>query len=318
VLVGDKLFVASTEGTVACIEASNGKTLWRISAGAALTAGVGSDGKTVVVGAQDGVVLAFDANNGKSRWKAQASSQILSSPAVGRGVVVVRSLDNRILALDSETGARRWFVQRPAPSLALQAAPGIVIADDTVYSALPAGRLLALSVGTGVPRWESSIAEPRGATELERVVDVSGTPVLLGKDICATSYQGRIACADIGNGALRWARELSAEVGPGIDERFVFAADERGNVHSFARANGANQWRNTSLSWRGLSAPISFSRAVVVGDKEGYLHFLSREDGAMLARLSTDGSAIKARPLIASSLLIVQTLGGKIVALSAD
>jgi len=317
-LVGDKLFVASTEGTVACIEASNGKTLWRINAGAALTAGVGSDGKTVVVGAQDGVVLAFDANNGKSRWKAQASSQILSSPAVGRGVVVVRSLDNRILALDSETGARRWFVQRPAPSLALQAAPGIVIADDTAYVALPAGRLLALSVGTGVPRWESSIAEPRGATELERVVDVSGTPALIGKDICATSYQGRIACADVGNGALRWARELSAEVGPGIDERFVFAADERGNVQAFARPNGASQWRNASLSWRGLSAPVSFSRAVVVGDKEGYLHFLSREDGAMLARLPTDGSAIKARPLIASSLLIVQTSGGKIVALSAD
>ncbi len=318
VLVGDKLFVASTEGTVACIEASNGKTLWRINAGATLTAGVGSDGKTVVVGAQDGVVLAFDANNGKSRWKAQASSQVLSSPAVGRGVVVVRSLDNRILALDSETGARRWFVQRPAPALALQAAPGIVIADDTAYVALPAGRLLALSVGTGVPRWESSIAEPRGATELERVVDVSGTPALTGKDICATSYQGRIACADAGNGTLRWARELSAEVGPGIDERFVFAADERGNVQAFARPNGANQWRNTSLSWRGLSAPISFSRVVVVGDKEGYLHFLSREDGAMLARLSTDGSAIKARPLIANSLLVVQTSGGKIVALSAD
>ncbi len=317
-LVGDKLFVASADGTIACIDASNGKFIWRINAGAALTAGVGSDGKTVVVGAQDGVVLAFDASNGKSRWKSQASSQLLSSPAVGRGVVVLRSLDNRILALDSETGARRWFVQRPAPSLALQAAPGIVIAEDTAYLALPAGRLLALSIGTGVPRWESSIAEPRGATELERVVDVSGTPVLAGKDICATTYQGRLACADVTNGALRWARELSAEVGPGIDERFVFAADERGNVQSFARANGANQWRNATLSWRGLSAPVSFARAVVVGDKEGYLHFLSREDGAMLARLSTDGSAIKARPLIAKSLLIVQTSGGKILALSAD
>lgn len=318
ILVGDKLFVASTNGTVACIDAANGKTIWRISAGVALTAGVGSDGKTVVVGAQDGLVLAFDASNGKSRWKAQASSQILSSPAVGRGVAVVRSLDNRILALDSETGARRWFVQRPAPSLALQAAPGIVIADDTAYVALPAGRLLALSIGTGVPRWESSIAEPRGATELERVVDVSGTPALTGKDICATSYQGRLACADVGNGALRWARELSAEVGPGIDERFVFAADERGNVQAFARANGANQWRNASLSWRGLSTPVSFARSVVVGDKEGYLHFLSREDGAMLARLSTDSSAIKARPVIAGSLLIVQTSGGKILALSTD
>lgn len=316
-LVDGKLFVGSADGTVAAIDAGTGKTLWRVNAGMNLTAGVGSDGNTVAVAGTDGALVAFDAANGKIRWKGQATSEVLSSPAVGSGMVVVRSLDNRIIALDVQTGLRRWFLQRPAPALALRAAPGIVIADGIAYVALPGGRMTAVGVVNGAVRWEASIAEPRGATELERVVDVSGTPVIGGRDICATTYQGRIACADISNGTLRWARELSAEVGPGMDERFVFAADERGNVQAFSREGGASQWRNTTLGWRGLSAPVSFGRAVVVGDLKGYLHFLSREDGAVIARESTDGSAIRATPIVAGSSLIVQTAAGKLLALSA-
>ena len=130
--------------------------------------------------------------------------------------------------------------------------------------------------------------------------------------------QGRIACVDAGNGTLRWARELSAAVGPGIDQRYVFAADDKGNLQAFARESGSNLWRNTSLAWRGLSAPVSFGRAVVVGDRQGYLHFLSREEGAMLARLSTDGSAVSATPLVAGSSLIVQTQDGKLMAVASD
>jgi outer membrane protein assembly factor BamB len=140
----------------------------------------------------------------------------------------------------------------------------------------------------------------------------------MGRDICATSYQGRIACVDAGNGTLRWARELSSAVGPGIDQRYVFAADDKGNLQAFARETGSNLWRNTSLAWRGLSAPVSFGRAVVVGDRQGYLHFLSREEGAMLARLSTDGSAVSATPLVAGSNLIVQTQDGKLMAVASD
>ena len=317
-LVGDKLYVASAEGTVASLDVISGKSLWRINAGVGLTAGVGSDGKSVVVAGTDGVILAFDAANGKSLWKSQASSEILSAPAVGRGMVVVRSLDNRIIGLDAETGARRWFLQRTSPALTLRAAPGIVIAESNAYVALPGGRLIAMSLLNGAVRWEAAIAEPRGATELERVADVSGTPVIAGRDICAAAYQGRIACVDISNGTLRWSRELSAEVGAGIDERFVFAADERGNLLAFTRESGASQWRNTALSWRRLSAPVSFGRAVVVGDREGYLHFLSREEGSMIARVATDGSAIKAAPVVSGSSLIVQTQAGKLFALTAN
>ncbi len=315
---GGKVYAASAAGELASFDASNGKQLWRTNAGTGITAGVATDGNTIAVGGTDGALMAFDAATGKLRWKMQASTEILSSPAIGNGLIVVRSMDNLIAAYDVETGARRWFVQRSAPPLVLRAAPGIVMADGLAFVALPAGRLLALSTVTGVARWEAAIAEPRGATELERVADVSGMPVLLSREICAASYQGRIACVDAGNGSMRWARELSAEVGPGIDQRYVFAADEKGNVLAFSRDAGSNLWRNTSLGYRRLTAPVSFGRAVVVGDREGYLHFLSREEGAMLARVATGSSAIRATPVVAGASLIVQNTDGKLVAVSTD
>ncbi len=313
-----RLFTANEGGELMSIDPSNGKIVWRIDTGSRLVSGVAADGGTVVVAGAEGAVLAFDAANGQKRWKFDASTEVLSAPAIGNGTVVLRSLDNRIVALDAGTGSRRWYLQRSTPSLSLQAAPGIIVADGLAFVGLPAGRLIALSALSGAPRWEVTIAEPRGATELERVSDVSGTPALIGRDICATAYQGRIACVDAGNGTLRWARELSTAVGPGVDQRYVFAAYEKGNLQAFARDTGSNLWRNTSLAWRGLSAPVSFGRAVVVGDRLGYLHFLSREEGALLARLSTDGSAIISAPLIAGSHLIVQTQDGRLLAVASD
>jgi len=317
-VVDSRVYAASADGEIACLEAADGKLIWKIKAGTELTAGVGTDGKVLVVAGADGAILAFDAADGKPLWKAQASTEVLSPPALGSGVVVIRSMDNRIAAYDLESGNRRWFVQRTAPALALRASPGILMHDGVAYVALPAGRLLALAAQTGAPRWDAPIAEPRGATELERVADVSGMPALMGREICAASYQGRLACVDAGNGSVRWARELSAEVGPGLDQRYVFASDERGNLQAFARDSGSSLWRNTSLSWRGLSSPVSFGRAVVVGDRQGYLHFFSREEGALLARVQTDGSGIRATPVVAGSTLIVQSQNGSLLAIATE
>ncbi len=312
-----KVFAAATDGEVAAFDAANGQPLWNTRVDADISAGVGADIGTVAVASAKGTLFAFDTATGKQRWKVKLSTEVLSAPAVGSGVVVVRSMDNKIAAYDAETGNRRWIVQRNAPALVLRAAPGIVINDGIAFVALPAGRLLALSALTGVARWDAAIAEPRGATELERVADVSGTPALLGREICATSYQGRLACVDVGNGSVRWAREFSTDVGPAIDQRYVFAADEQGTLAGFSRDTGGSLWRSTVLAGRVLSAPASFGRAVVVGDKEGYLHFLSREEGAMLARVSV-GSQVRAAPLVTGANLIVQTRAGKLMALSTE
>ena len=231
---------------------------------------------------------------------------------------MVRSLDNHIVAYDANSGARRWAVQRAMPPLTLRTAPGIVISGETAFVALPGGRLSALALGNGGPRWEVAVGDPRGTTELERIADTSGKPALLEQDVCAVAYQGRIGCFSASSGAARWLKEFSSYVGATIDQRFVFAADERGAVTAFSRQSGASAWRNDKLAFRRLSTPVSFGRAVAVGDYQGYVHFLSREDGSLIGRVGSDGSPVLAEPVVAGRNLIFQTQAGTVVALTAE
>ncbi len=316
-LAGGSVFVAAADGAIARLDAATGAQVWRINAGLPLTAGVGADAGTVAVGAAGGVVLAFSAD-GKQRWKAQASSEILGAPAVSQGMVIVRSIDNRIVAFDADTGVRRWQLQRTAPALALRSAPGIAIDAQSAYVGMPGGRMVALALTNGGPRWEVAVGDPRGATELERIADVSGVPVMAGREVCAVAYQGRIGCVDASTGATRWAKEFSSEVGLGADERNIYGADERGNVNAYTRDAGVSIWRNSKLSNRRLSAPVPVGRAVAVGDYQGYMHFLSREDGALLARSATDGSRVIGTPVVTGNTVIFQTQAGTVAALTAE
>jgi outer membrane protein assembly factor BamB len=314
---GNSVFAAAADGTIARFDAATGSLAWRINAGSPLTAGVGTDGKTVVVAGEKGSVLAFD-SDGKLLWKAQTSSEVLSSPAVTGELVIVRSIDNRISAFDIATGTRRWFLQRTTPALTLRSAPGIVTSSTAAYAAMPGGRLLAMTLNNGAPLWEVAVGDPRGATELERVTDTSGNPVLIGRQICAVAYQGRVACFETASGTVRWSKEWSSDVGIGADERFIFAANEAGVLAAFGLDGGTSVWRNDKLAHRRLSAPVSFGRAVAVGDGQGFVHFLSREDGAFMARVATDGSPILATPIVVADRVIFQTQAGALVALAAE
>ena len=311
------VFAASADGTVARFDAASGLPVWRINAGSLLSAGVGTDGKTVAVATDKGAVIAFD-GDGKLRWKAQTSSEVLSAPAVTGDLVIVRSIDNRIAAFDIATGTRKWFLDRPTPALTLRSAPGIITASGAAFAAMPGGRLLAITLNNGAPLWEVAVGDPRGATELERVTDTSGNPVLVGREICAVAYQGRLACFDAANGAVRWAKPWSSDVGIAADERSVFAANDGGAIAAFTRESGTSIWRNDKLAFRRLSAPAALTRAVAVGDAQGYIHFLSREDGGFMARTATDGSAIAAAPIVVADRVIFQTKAGQLVALAAE
>lgn len=317
-LASGSVFAAAADGMITRVDATNGRQLWRVNAGMSLTAGVGTDGLIVAVAGEKGVLIAFDAD-GKQRWKAQVSSEVLSAPAVGQGLVVVRSIDNRIAAYDAETGSRRWVIQRTAPSLTLRTSPGIVLYGPTAYVGMPGGRLLALAMTNGGPRWEMAVGDPRGTTELERIADVAGTPVVAGRDVCAVAYQGRVACFDAVTGAPRWGKDFSSDVGVAVDERNVYAADDRGTVNAFVRSSGSGVWRNDKLANRHLSTPAAVNRVVAVGDAQGYVHFLSREDGAFVARVATDGSSLtSAVPLVDDGNVIFQTQAGMLVALATE
>ena len=316
-VVGADVYAASADGSIAKINASSGQVIWKIKAELPLTAGVGANAKAVAVAGQKGVLFAFD-GQGKLRWKAQASSEILSAPAVTESLVLVHSIDNRVTAFDLETGAMKWAVERPLPVLTLRMATGITIKDQMAIISTPGGKLIALALQNGGLRWEATAAEAKGATELERIVDMSGAPALVGNTTCAASYQGRVACFDAANGTAKWAKNISSEVGVAADERFAFAADNTGGVFGYDINGGATVWKNDKLTNRGLATPTSFGRAVVIGDRLGFLHFLSREDGSFLARMPTDGSKIMSAPAIVGNNLIVQTKSGAVVAFATE
>jgi outer membrane protein assembly factor BamB len=183
---------------------------------------------------------------------------------------------------------------------------------------MPGGRMVALALSNGGPRWEVAVGDPRGATELERIADVSGMPVMVGREVCAVAYQGRIGCVDTSTGSTRWAKEFSSEVGLGADDRNVYGVDERANVNAFTFDAGVSVWRNNVLANRRLSAPVAVGRAVAVGDYQGYMHFLSREDGAILARSATDGSQVIGTPAVNGNTVIFQTQAGTVAALTAE
>ncbi|MBD8630871.1 outer membrane protein assembly factor BamB [Oxalobacteraceae sp. CFBP 8755] len=316
-LSGNTLVVAAADGAIARVDAATGKQLWRVKADSDLSAGVGTDGNLIVVGAEKGILMGYDMD-GKLLWKTQLSSEILSAPVVSQGIVVARSIDNRIVGVDATDGSKKWTVQKVAPPLTLRNAPGMIVAGTDVIVAQPGGKLSALIIATGAPRWDVEVGISRGATELERVTDIGGAPVLFENEVCAASYQGRVGCFDLVTGSARWTRDLSSSVGVAVDQLFVFAPDDKGALNAFTRDTGASSWKNDKLSFRRLSTPLSYGRAVAVGDYEGYVHFLSREDGSFLARAATDGSPIVGTPLVAGSNLIFQTQNGTVTAIAVE
>lgn len=318
-LAGDAVYAASENGRLMRVNAQTGKVDWQVSAAKRLAAGVGTDGFIVVVVADDGAVLAFDASTGEQRWRAQASSEVLSAPAVGQGMVVVRGIDNQITGYDAQSGERRWVSQRLAPMLALRTAPGIVMGPQTAIVALPGGRLSALALSNGGPRWEVAVAEPRGATEIERIADVAGYPVLTSSEVCAAAYQGRVGCFELGSGNPLWSKKYSSDVGVTLSGANLLAVDENARVTSFERSSGNSQWRNEQLLNRRLTSAVHAGKKIVaVGDYEGYVHFLSEDDGAMVARYETDGSAVMPHPVVNGNVGIFQTRSGTLVALTAE
>jgi outer membrane protein assembly factor BamB len=317
VLVDNTVIAVGADGTIVRADAASGRQVWRTKAGTDLTAGVGTDGSMIVLGGTKGMLLAFDMD-GKPLWKAQLSSEILTAPVISQGIVVARTIDSRIVGYDAKSGEKKWTVQRTSPPLTLRLAPGMVVHDKDVLIAQPGGKLTSLIVATGAPRWEIEVGVARGATELERVTDLGGTPTLFESDVCTVAYQGRVGCFDLATGTARWTRDLSSETGVAVDQRFVFVPDDKGSLYAYNRDGGTSAWKNDKLAYRNLSTPVSYGRAVAVGDYQGYVHFLSREDGAFLARAATDGSAIKSIPLVAGSNLIFQTQNGTLTAIAVE
>lgn len=315
-IVGDAVYAAGTKGDVVRLE--GGTVRWKANAGIPLSGGVGTDGRRVVVGSPKGDIIAFDANDGKELWRAKVTSEVLAAPTVGRNLVVVRSGDNRLFAFDVNDGKRAWVYQRQTPPLSLRTFAAPLIDNNYVFVGFPGGKLVAVTLNNGAVAWEGTVAQPKGTTELDRVADITAAPVLAGRMICAVAYQGRIACFDLNTGNLAWAREMSSSAGLAADNRYVYVTDDKGAVHALDLASGASIWKQDKLFLRQLSAPVARGRLVAVADLKGVLHFLSRDDGAFVARVTTDGTPVTAPLQLLDNKVLLQTRGGAVMAVEAQ
>lgn len=314
-VVGSSVYAAAQDGTVARYD--NGSQVWRINAGQTISGGVGADGRMVAVATAKGEVLAFD-NTGKALWKARVTSEVLAAPQIAEGLVLVRSGDNRIFGLDAADGKRKWVYQRSTPALSLRSNVGVTVAGKVALAGFPGGKLVAIALNNGAAMWEATVALPKGATELERVSDVTSAPVVAGREVCAAAYQGRVACFELTSGNHLWSRDMSSAAGIDVDARNIYVTDDKGAVHALDRANGATVWKQDKLFMRQVSRPIALSSHVAVGDYQGVVHLLRRENGAFAARHNTDSSGIAAEPQRVERGFLMQTRNGGLYALTVN
>ncbi len=316
VQVGDSVWAAAADGTVARFDPATGSLRWRVRLEHPLIAGVGSDGETAVVAARDGTVIALD-GSGTVRWSAPAGAEIVTVPSVGLGLAIVRTSDNRVSAFDLDSGKRRWSFDRQSPPLVLRQTAGIAMDAANAYVGLPGGRLVALMLDSGALRWEAAVSMPRGANEIERIADVVGMPLLAARQICAVTFQGRIGCFEATSGRTLWARDLSSPSGFDMDTELVVAPDDAGRIHALS-LQGASVWTQDALRGRALAAPLLTARYIVLGDQSGLVHVLDRADGRLVARMQTDGSRIVSVPIATGGRIIVQTSAGGLHAYRID
>lgn len=310
------IYAAAHDGTITSLADEGGRTVTRIEAKSRLVGGVGAGDNVVVVATEKGEVLAFDPS-GRALWKSQVAGEVLAPPYVQGTLVIIRTSDGRMLALDRADGKRKWVYQRPAPALTLRTNAGVVVIRGTVYAGFPGGKVVAVEAESGKPVWEGTISLPRGATELERVADVSGLPVIDESRICAAVYQGRTGCLEALNGNVVWARDISSADGVAVDDKYLYVTDNDGNIFALDKTTGASVWKQDKLIHRDPGTPLIIKGRIVVGDKDGLVHVLSAEDGRLLGRVTTDGSRVVSL-LPFGERAIAQTDKGGVYAIAAN
>ena len=315
-LAADRLYAASGNGIVAAFNAETGKTLWRQELAIPVSGAMGYGNNLALLGTREGEVLALDYESGKPVWRTRVSSEVLAAPVATSGVVVVQTVDGSVYGLSATDGRHLWRFQRTVPALSLRGTSGPSIQGGVVVTGFANGTIVGLDINTGKARWDAVVARPSGKTELERMVDVDGTPVIVGYRMFAASYQGRLIALDMRNGRLLWTRKASAYVPVAADRDKVYMVDADGTVLALDQSTGAERWRQNGLRARFVSAPAIVNGYIAVGDREGYLHLLSAVDGSFAARTNIGGGPIISRAVSRGTRLYVSSQSGRLIAMN--
>ncbi|WP_284413381.1 outer membrane protein assembly factor BamB [Acidovorax sp. SUPP3334] len=312
---GSTVTLASADGVVAAVDARTGGDIWRATLGTPLSAGVGSDGKWAAVVSVDNQLIAL--SDGREIWRKPLSAQAYTAPLVAGNRIFVLAADRSVSAFDAGTGVRLWNQPRPGEPLVLRQSGVLTAVGDTLVVGL-SGRMVGFNPDNGTVRWEAPLASPRGTNDVERLVELVGRTSRGGDNVCARAFVSTVGCVNTIRGSVVWTQPASGTEGIHGDDTTIFGTESNGVVVAWRRADGSRAWSSDRLQYRKLTGPLLLGRSVVVGDDTGLVHLLSREDGAPLNRMATDGSGIAAAPVAAGDTLVVVTRNGGVYGFRPD
>lgn len=310
-----RVYAAAVEGGVRALDLQTGKTVWHYESGSRLAGGPGVGDGLVVVGGLEGEVIALDAATGAEKWTAEVSNEIIAAPVIGGGMVFVRSNDGRITAFDAASGERRWFWNHDVPTLSVRGNDAPALGPGYLFVGNDDGTVTAIAAADGRPLWEQVVAPAEGRTELDRMADVDGTPVLDGTTLYATSFRGQTVAIDAPSGRPMWASEQGGAGRTAVAADRVVISTRTGSVYALDKASGAALWQQPGLARRNLTAPAIHGDYAVVGDFDGYLHWLKLDNGEFAARTRVGGKPLRAAPVVTDGILLVQNVKGELTAL---
>jgi outer membrane protein assembly factor BamB len=312
------VFAASDKGELAAVNLETGRQVWvKKFKKTQLSAGPGAGAGMVVVGSTKGWVIALEGASGKERWRVRINSELLSAPAISEKVVVMRSVDGRLHGFDAGSGKELWSVEQQVPRLSLRGTAIPVIAKEIAVSGFDNGKVMAVSLTTGDTLWDTALATPHGRTELDRLVDVDSAVSVIGDNVFATGFQGRTAMIALDSGQIWWAHDMSSYRGLAADEENLFVTESDGSVVALRQRDGSEVWRNDKLKRRGLSTPAVTSSAIAVADYQGYLHWLDKQTGELVARERIAKFRVSNPPIAVKDTVVVLTDSGKLAAYRA-
>ena len=307
---GTRIYAASHNGVVFAFHPETGERQWRSELEVSLSAGPGVGENLVVVAGRDGDVVALNAADGSERWRTNVVGESIAVPLVTASGVVIYTIDGRLRVLSLFDGIQRWSTAQDLPILTLRGSASPIIVGKNVMVGFDNGRLIAVDLDTGNTEWEAMMSPPSGRSDLERLADVDGRLQVVGQDVYASGYQGRVASLAAESGQVLWAREISTYVGAGADWNNIYVAADTGELIALLRRNGTDVWRTDLLVRREPTTPTSFDLTVVVGDFDGYVHFFSNVDGRPVARVRVGKGKISGAPVVIGDRLFVQSESG--------
>jgi outer membrane protein assembly factor BamB len=311
------VFAASHKGEVLAASLDTGRHIWVKKLKLPISAGPGAGAGLVVVGSSKGVVVTLDGATGRELWRSRLNSELLSAPAIGEKVVVIRSVDGRLHGLDAHTGKELWSVEQQVPRLSLRGTATPIITKEVAISGFDNGKVMAVSLTSGDTVWDSALASPHGRTELDRLVDIDSAVRVVGDNVFAAGFQGRTAMLALDSGQIWWGHDMSSYRGLAVDADNLYVTQSDGIVVALRQRDGSELWRNQKLKLRRLSTPVLTSTAVAVADFQGYIHWLDKSTGELVARERVAKERITNSPVVVGDTVVVLTDKGKLAAFRA-